>query len=58
MLEREAVIELQKLLIQEYDQYLSYEETKIIGLKLISLYKTILSKNKNENERLQTSTPK
>lgn len=38
----EAVKELQDILLEEYGQTLSSEETKTIGTKLISLYTLVL----------------
>ena len=38
----EAIEELQDILLEEYGQKLTSEETKNIGMKLISLYTMVL----------------
>ena len=56
MLDQAAIIELQQILADEYDKQLEIDEVKIIGSRLVRLYKSILSQKIN-NHATQESQP-
>ena len=43
MLKDKSIYELQEIIKSEYGKDLSFDEVRNIGLKLISLYKTVLN---------------
>jgi len=54
-IDKKAVEELQQILVEEYSESLSFEETEVIGKNLINLYETVLiNKNKNAIKKPQS----
>lgn len=58
MIKDAAVTELQQILLQEHGQQLTFEETKLIGARLVHLYQNLLSKNENKYQRLPAKSSK